>query len=242
MDKAKAKQHFQNAIEMSFQKEKIQEKYQEIDQAILLDPDNLEYLWFRINHRELDMTSGDYPINKANLILEDIDKYLELATDLDDLISGHLCRALVYSRMSDFDNFMVEIEWLIQHSNKPSYYLWKAEVLLQYKHYEQALSIVENDFLLKLKDAHEAADAMSVRIRSLYYLKRYKQLIKDVNNYFQKPAKKKEVFHYWRGFALYELGRKQKALEDFNLFLTLTRKKTVRNADEFVKMFPKPKK
>ncbi|MCU0498861.1 MAG: hypothetical protein MUF87_16030 [Anaerolineae bacterium] len=117
----------------------------------------------------------------------------------------------------------------------------QTQMLLQYKHDEQALSVLEV-VQVPSKDPHEVADAMGVKIQVLYYTKRYKQLIKDVNDYFEKLVKKQGIFYYWRGFALYQLGRKQEALKDFNLFLSLSRRKSVRDADEFVRMFPLPKK
>lgn len=240
MDKAKAKQHHRNAQQMSFQ-EKTEEMYQEIDQAILLDPDNPEYLWFRVWKREADMKTGRYPLSKAGLILEDLDKILALETDPKEIISAHLWRSVIYNMISDFDNFMVEIDWLIQHSNKPSAYIRKADVSFQYKHYEQALTTIETGLNL-LKDPIDVADAMTVKLKTLYYLKRYKQMIKDIDDYLQRTSKKGSIFYYWRGFALYELGKKKEALEDFNRFLNLSKRRGVRDVNEFFRMFPKPKK
>src|SRR5579871_3628232 len=90
----------------------------DLDHAIELAPDNLEYRWTRANRRH---HLGQHP-----LAIEDFSKFIELTTDVEDLGYAYHALAISHEALNLTEAWLADLDWLIAHDQvSGNEYTWR---------------------------------------------------------------------------------------------------------------------
>ncbi len=224
----KAESHFKAAKE-KFHKRDVEDAIQELDQAIQIDPENLEYILLR----------GDYlfRLDKYRLACDDFTKVIERSNDIDDLEVAYGWRAHCYRGLRKFRETIGDLDWQIEHgfvtANKLA---WRAELKTEIGYLEGAIS----DYSAAHQMAADAEDFLLKRAHTYYAAKRYSEALDDLN---QILTFKERLFHtylaavyLWRGKTHYRLGMMTEALSDFNEDMRLSGKDTFTDISDCIEI------
>ena len=142
--------HFKIAKE-KFHKRDVEGAIQELNDAIELDPENLEYILLR----------GDYlfRLDKHHLSCEDFTKVIKNSDDINDLETAYGWRAHCYEYLGKVNEAIADVDWQIEHGFiHESTYAWHASLKTKVGDIEGAINSLTlahqmrldvEDFLLK---------------------------------------------------------------------------------------------
>jgi tetratricopeptide (TPR) repeat protein len=198
----------------------------DLDQAILLAPDNLEYRWERAYFRHYR--------EEYLLALEDFAKLLELSTDIDDLERIYHSLALAHNSLELTDAWLADLDWLAEHGRMSSNeYIWRG----QYKYWRGQYEAALEDFTTALQLAPGTANYLLVRSNAYAQLGRYKEEIEDLNAVLTTSEFHERFFsaiYLKRAIAFFRLGDKERAFADYDESARLSEyPNTVSAADYF---------
>ncbi len=224
----KAGAHFKAAKE-KFHKRDVEGAIQELDQAIQINPENLEYILLR----------GDYlfRLDKYQLACNDFTKVIERSDDIDDLEIAYGWRAHCYEGLGRVDEALSDVDWQIEHGFiHTSTYGWRASLEMKAGSAENAI----RSLTLAHQMAPDAEDFLLKRAHAYYAAKRYSESLDDLN---QLLTFKERLFptylaavYYWRAKIYYRFGMMTEALADLNEDMRLSGKDAFTNILDCIKM------
>src|SRR5690349_18371642 len=118
-----AEKHFKTAKE-KFRSRDVEGAIQELNKAIQIDPNNIEYILLR----------GDYLFRLDNykLALDDFTIVIEHSQDLDDLETAYGWRAHCYRGLRKFPETIADLDWQIEHGfETANKYAWRADLKME---------------------------------------------------------------------------------------------------------------
>jgi tetratricopeptide (TPR) repeat protein len=185
----------------------------DLNRAIELDPDNVEYRWERGRFR--------YNAEEYALMVEDISKIVEVSSDLDDLQEAYILLSIAYDALGQDQELIAALDWRINHGGDASCYDWRANLRLKAGDSEGAI----DDLTKALEMAPGNTTFQLQRARAYYFAKRYEAAIADLTQIFDSDESAPRflaIVYSWRGRAYYHLGEYDKALADFNKDMVLS--------------------
>ncbi len=223
-----ASSHFKVAKE-KFHNRDVEGAIQELDQAIQIEPDNLEITLLRADYL--------FRLDKYQLACDDFTKVIECSDDIDDLELAYSWRAHCYRGLRKFRETIEDLDWQIDHgfvtANKLA---WRAELKTEIGYFEGAI----RDYSAAHQIAPDAEDLLLGRAHAYYATKRYSEALNDLN---QILTFKERLFHtylatiyYWRAKIYYRFGMMTEALADLNEDMRLSRKDTFTNILDCIKL------
>lgn len=184
-----------------------QRAYVQLDMAISHDPQNLEFIWERLNRR--------YREQAFEKVISDTDIIINQSNDIGEVSDAHLKRALSLEPLGKYDELLLEINWLIQNTPpRVGNYVWRSTHLAQKGLRKEALD--DLNVAHKLEPQNETV--LLARANLYREMKDFQNSIKDLTKLISEgrdPNFLSMVYHL-RGRSLYMLGKNDKALEDFN--------------------------
>ncbi len=227
----KADYHFKAAKE-KFYKRDVEGAIQELNQAVEIDPENLEYILLR----------GDYLFcfDKHQLACDDFTKVIEFSGDIDDLEIAYGWRAHCYEYLDKVDEAIADVDWQIEHGFVTSTKLaWRASLKIKVGATEDAIS----SLTLAHQIDPDAEDYLLKRAHAYYATKKYAEALDDLN---QILTFKERLFHtylaavyLWRAKTHYRLGMLTEALADLNEDMRMSDKDTFTNISDCIELLEK---
>lgn len=212
-----------------FRDSDVEGAIQELNHAISLEPDNIEYHLLR----------GDYlyRLDKHQLALEDFTKVIDSTEDKNDLEIAYSKLAHCHRGLRQFHETILDLDWLIEHgfatANK---YAWRAELKTELGYLEDAI----NDYTVAHQMAPEAEDFLLGRAHTNYAAKQYNESLNDLNEMLSSKKQFSPMYlaaiYYWRAKVHYKLGVMSEALSDFNENMRLSGKEIVSNISDCVQI------
>ncbi len=187
----------------------VQGSLADLDRAIQLDPENLEYRRIRGDLRHFS--------DKHQEAIEDLTKIIETSKDMDELAAAYSKRASSHEHLGRIDELLEDLDWLIEHGfDSGDRYSWRGFHRLQSGDTEGAI----RDFTAAHRLMPENYDALLQRAQAFYKAKNYPEAIKDLDRILAEKEKQNPlhlaVVYYWRAKARYKLDLSDDALNDFN--------------------------
>ncbi|MBI1258746.1 MAG: tetratricopeptide repeat protein [Chloroflexi bacterium] len=180
----------------------------DLDQAIALAPDNLEYRW------ERGMLRMRYQAEQHELALEDFSKIIELSTDIEELDRAYGWRLVSYDALGLKQALLADLDWLIAHDLADALlYSWRSHLLYDLERYEEALEDVNK----AIEMAPKHMDYLVDRARIYEQLKRYEDEINDLTSWMKsvRDSLLLNMLYMDRATAFFKIGNKEQAYADF---------------------------
>lgn len=201
---------------------------QDLDEALMIEPDNSLYLWERAR---LHYDREDFAL--AIKDLKDI-----VALYLRDLDEAFQTLAYCYQAIGQEADFLESLEWLIRNGRATaSQYAWQAKHL-----YEdgQVLKAIER-ISTACEMAPQVPESVITRARMYYSARKYDEALADVNSLLEPEknltASLLSVVYHWRGKIQYQQGDEAQALIDFNEGRRLKGEPPVSSAAEYMEKY-----
>lgn len=201
---------------------------QDLDEALMIEPDNSLYLWERAR---LHYDREDFAL--AIKDLKDI-----VALYLRDLDEAFQTLAYCYQAIGQEADFLESLEWLIRNGRATaSQYAWQAKHL-----YEdgQVLKAIER-ISTACEMAPQVPESVITRARMYYSARKYDEALAYVNSLLEPEknltASLLSVVYHWRGKIQYQQGDEAQALIDFNEGRRLKGEPPVSSAAEYMEKY-----
>lgn len=205
----------------------------DLDKAIRLDPDNLDYRWERGENR--------YDRESYRHAIEDFTRIVQLSTDLDELEEAYGKLVVARGWIGRHAEIIADLDWLIEHGiNLGSNYSYRAFLKRYTGRYEESIEDYTKAIAIE-----PYRDIFLLRAHSYIGAKRYAEAIVDLTRTLDEdvdriPQHRAWVYH-WRGHAYYCQRHYQKALDDFNTKAQLEGKSPVVDVHEYAKSLENPR-
>jgi tetratricopeptide (TPR) repeat protein len=201
----------------------------DLDQAIILSPDNLQYLWQRALWR--------YQTDAYEAAIADFNKIIGLTVHVEDLESAYSTRALCYERLGKYEALIKDLDWLIEHGfGTETTYSWRGDHKYQLGYFEDAVRDFTEAHLL----APDSDDFLLQRAHANYQARRYEDALRDFTQVMtaaeHHPNYLVAIYH-WRGMTYFNLSLEVEALEDFHQEMRLRGVEPCHTLSEYLTQF-----
>jgi tetratricopeptide (TPR) repeat protein len=212
-----------------FRNDDIEGGTADLDQAIFLSPDNLQYLWQRALWR--------YQTDAYEAAVQDFNRIITLTSHIEDLESAYSTRALCYERLGRVQDLIADLDWLIDHGfGSDTTYSWRGDHLYQLGQYEAAIRDFTEAHLL----SPDSEDFVLQRAHANFQAKHYEAALQDFTRVLESaehhPNYLRAIYH-WRGMTYFNLGREAEALEDFHQEMRLRGAEPCDTLHEYLREF-----
>ena len=201
----------------------------DLNQAIALAPNNIEYLSSRANLR--------YERDEYRQAVEDYTTITELSSDLDELSVAQHKRAICYEHLGLYKELIGDLDWLInQGFEKVNHFTWRGVHRRGLGNLPGAVS----DFTKALQISPQSDRVLLQRGSTYYELEQFEDAVKDLTQILSLPdvdPSMLEAVYHWRGSAFYRLGNQKNALADFNQVMQFRKLEILSNPSEYVGTF-----
>lgn len=211
----------------NFREERAEQALADLDEAIRLAPDNLEYLSKRAELR--------YEAEEHELIVEDYSRIIALNRDFDSMVEAYTRIAFSHEALGRYDDLVDDLNWIIDHGEgRATTYSWRGHHKYRKELFDEALQDHTEAYLLS---SHE--DCLLQCAQCLYQLKRYEEAVQDLTKIFEEydnhPNYLRSIYH-WRGLAYYRQGKHAEALADFNEIMRANQAEPLAEAAAYLRM------
>lgn len=201
---------------------------EDLDQAIALDPNNLDYRWSRGN---LAYEGENYLI-----AVEDFTKIITLTSDKKELQEAFTKRAISYETLGRYTDLINDLNSIIDEGlGNSQTYVWRGSHKYKLGNIEEAIEDFTEAHILSPQDI----DVLMQRANSLYQIERYEEAVHDLSQILESGESNPSylaITYGKRGKALYQLGKLNEALDDFNQIQKIRGEKPFTNPNDYMKL------